>query len=465
MRHIYRKVSHDWVLDYLKSSPQVKIVVHCFGENLGMDFGYFDLWHLLRRELGTRLHLTLCRANVDETNCIGFDRLMDTCETPLDAFHHGMVKQKYPDGRDWVQHLTSSDLSIFPASFKQLDLGTLLVTIGMANSEAWLSQFSEATCDVNTLREAVRLLLPPCKDDAGQWTVEKINPWDRNSFESHVIDSPDYPVKWRDTSYSLAETAKDYLRVSLRWPDNVRWYYTIDRQFQVLHDIVERIKQKGRPPKIIFNLKDLDLENNFNRGQTLRKIRDLKDVCNDFVCTYAWVAVPRPGRPTLATELEKLRAHGLRNIRQVNVLQDLRICSAAKVYLSEPAGMAELIGGFRKKPESTFTFPVGKHHLGSYALFNVGCDMQPRASHLKVHPVVQKHSYKIHADMSATDDPLGYRTLRWHVEGSGAKATIGENLRFDDHLYFEAAQETVFRQMYENSRCDLIEAVAETYCS
>jgi hypothetical protein len=194
----------------------------------------------------------------------------------------------------------------------------------------------------------------------------------------------------------------DYIRFSLRWPDHVRWYYSIDRQFEVILEIMRRVREAGKPVKVMFSLKDGEIGNNFNRGQTLQRLRQVQDAADEILFTYSWTSRPYHARKTEAEELISLASAGITNVKRVDIWEDLLISQACKTYLSDPGGFAEVICLLRH-PGSTFLFPVSYGHLCTYVTLDA--DRKPVRS--KVAPVVLDQAYGCEATLSAPDDPRG----------------------------------------------------------
>ncbi len=110
--------STDFLQDCRTGRP-IRIRIFNLGENLGMDFAYFCHYHSLKKAF-PNVTLDLCRSNVDETNCIGFDQHHGRGVLPIDSLQMAVVRQRYPDGTDWVQRLHAGDMSIFPPGFTNI---------------------------------------------------------------------------------------------------------------------------------------------------------------------------------------------------------------------------------------------------------------------------------------------------------------------------------------------------------
>jgi hypothetical protein len=444
----------------------IRIKVCNFGENLGMDFAYFCHYLSLKRAF-PNVSIELFRSNVDETNCIGLETHHGKVSLPVSSLSVAVVSQRYPDGSDWVQRLVRGDDSLFPGTFSDGSGADYIWGIGMGSSPQWLSRFpGHPWLNSPIVREAVERFnaetgklqrVAPALLDLGPLEAD-IVPWDRTLLEHLCYQDAGYPFRFRDEYVrdQAPEQFADYLRVGLRWPDHVRWYYSLDRQYEVLFEILRRLKRSGREVKVLYTLKDGEVGNNFNRGQTLQRLREVQDACDDVLFTYSWPLRPYFGRKTEAEELKCLAHAGIRRVRRVDIWEDLLMSSHCKVYLSDPGGFAEVISMLRKDSTSTFLFPVSFNHASTY----ITLSRNLRPERLKVSPVTISQSYSCKPTLNPPEE-APRRVIHWDVAFRDKHYRIGNDCHGDDWKYFEEAQATAFREMYSMTRDELINGVVE----
>lgn len=462
-------VSPQDLLTDLRTNRPIKIKVFNLGENLGMDFAYYCHYMALRK-LFPNVSITLARSNVDETNCIGLDKWQGKVVLPINDLQMAVVSQRYGDGRDWVNHLQDGHFHIVPLSFRNVDGYDYICGIGIGESPIWLKQYPDKKVINTSIILAVveqhlnesGYIGDGTPLDLGEHT--QIKPWSRTLLEYFNINDQTYPFTFTPQyiAHINPQQYSDYIRLSLRWPDHVRWYYSIDRQFEVVYDILKKIKEAGKPVKVMYSLKDGEIGNNFNRGQTLDKLRRIVDLSDDFLFTYSWPLRPYHARAPEWVERGKLATIGITGdkVKQVDVWEDLLISSYCKTYLSDPGGFAEIISILRRnRADSTFLFPVSFGHLCTYITLNR--NREPIA--LKINKEVVDMSYDCQATLSAPDDPEGYRTIYWTLKYKDDIRQIGENNHGDDWKYFEEAQHTVFKDWYERSKDQLINEVVKQH--
>ena len=132
-----------------ESNPKLKIKVFNLGENAGMDLAYFCHYHVLK-ELFPEIVIDLCRSNVDETNCIGQETYRGKVKLPVDNFNMAIVKQRYPDGSDWIQKLNKKDFQLFQKILK-VQKGTMLFGV----SELGLPNYGKINLKTRKLSAAI----------------------------------------------------------------------------------------------------------------------------------------------------------------------------------------------------------------------------------------------------------------------------------------------------------------------
>lgn len=461
------ELNHIELLELLQNTPSLKIKVFNLGENLGMDFAYFGHYMALKKYF-PNITIDLYRSNVDETNCIGLENYQGKVILPVDKMEMAIVSQRYPDGTDWCTKLNREDYSIFTDEFRSIENYDLILGIGYGSAPCWQKQYPSNTkfINANTIKAAIELYLkqenklPELNKINLGINHSKIKPWERTALEYLVFDDSKYPFTFTEEYKSLVQASKykNYLRVGLRWPDHVRWYYSIERQFEILINVLHRIRKQGKPVNLIFTLKDGEIGNNFNRGQTLQLLKRVQDMCDNCLFTYSWPFKPYHGRKTENQELDSLKHAGIKNVKKVDVWEDLLISSSCKVYLSDPGGFAEVISMLRK-PHTTFLFPVSFQHSCTY----ITLDHDNNPINLKVNQIVADQFYDCTPVLSAPDDPEGYRTTHWNLQYLEDKRVIGDNCHGDDWMYFQAAQQTVFKDWYLATRESLIYNVCNEY--
>ena len=455
------KISSEEFLLRLQENPNLKIAVCNFGENLGMDLAYFCHYFVLKEQFPD-ITLDLFRSNVDESNCIGQDTWPGKVRLPLNDYILLSVKQRYPNGMDWVQKLSNKDFSIFPSGLiDRLHQYDILWAIGMASSEAWLSNFSTMACiespDVyNLLRKT-----NPFTTITNLDVPKEYRPWPRTAMEYACYDKPGYPFaftqEFSSKMLAIADWSK-YMRVSLRWPEYMRWYYTIDRQYKVLFDIISGIKASGKPVNIIYNLKNGEIGNCFNRGQTLDRLQAINQICDSCIFTYSATQNPYFHRRTEEQELETLRQIGI-NPLKIGFWEDLYICSTVKVYFSEHGGLAEVVPILRKDPDTSLVWPTSYEH----AAVHLTCNSDGIPFRKKSNDLTYKQSYDREAFILEADNIGPRRVDHWRISFKGKDHIIGDKCNGDDWKYFDAAQDTVFKEMYEYTRHDLVKEIVSQY--
>lgn len=464
----FYKNAIELIEDLEKNEPR-KIRVYNLGENLGMDFAFYGHFLALKRFF-PKITIELYRSNIDETNTIGFENWKGKAKLPVDDIKMEIVKQRYPDGNDWVKKLVNNPNDIFSKEFLDATSCDYVWLIGMGTCESMKEYLKpkiggiESDVVLDALeKHAEKISFNPLHNkeiDISKYSVE-IKPWYRTLAEYLVDDLEEYPFTFIDTPFSLQcrDSFRDYIRISLRWPDHVRWYYSIDRQYEILFESFKKIKSVGKQVKVVYSLKDGEVGNNFNRGQTIDKLLKVKSLCDDMILTYSWPSNPYFGRPSEEQELMKLKSAGFNKIMKVDVWDDLLLSSACKVVLSDPGGFMEVLHLIRNDKDTLLMFPISAGHLCTYLTLNK--DRKP--VYCKVNPLLLKQAYNIQATLSPLDDPEGYRTLYWNIDFQNQYWKIGENLHGDDLIYFEAAQQNVFKQMYNQTKDDLIDEVVKQY--
>lgn len=460
-------ISAQELLQDLRSGRNIDIKVFNLGENLGMDFAYFGHYMALQ-EIFPNVKIDLFRSNVDETNCIGLETYQNKANLPVRSMVMATVKQRYggQSGPDWTHFLNNHNYDIFSNNFRSILGYDYVWGIGYGSAPCWKDQYPEETrfLGSDTVSAAIEMHLRetnafpnyPVLDLAN---TKDLRPWDRTLMEYLVYQREDYPFTFNRTFQILdGERYQDYMRVGLRWPDHVRWYWSIERQYEALFDIIGKIRQAGKPVKLIYTLKDGEVGNNFNRGQSLELLRRVQDLCDDCLFTYSWPLAPYIGRISEYQELVNLKQAGIRKIKKVDVWEDLLLSSMAKVYFSDPGGFAEVICMLRKS-ETTFLMPTSFQHLCTYITLN----QNREPINLKIHPVCVSQGYDCCPVLSAPDDPEGYRTLHWNIYFKEQVYKIGDNNHGDDWKYFQLAQDNVFKEMYDLTHHDLVNAIVEQY--
>lgn len=462
------QVNHIDLLNDLKSGRPIRIKVFNLGENLGMDLAYFDHYHALKHYF-PNVEIHLYRSNVDETNCIGLENWRGKVELPVDNLEMAVVRQRYPDGQDWAQKLNNHQWDIFTPDFRNIEGFDYIWGIGYGSAPCWQAQYPEETkfiqaSTVQALFTAVPEVVEKSRSMSEVYAginSQDIKPWERTALEYALPDSlieTQYPFVFTPEFryYLSADQFKNCIRVGLRWPDHVRWYYSIERQFEFVHEVITKLRNSGSPVNMVFTLKDGEVGNNFNRGQTLQHLRRLQDACDQSLFTYSWTANPYQHRLSEQQELARLRDAGIKNVQKVDVWEDLLISSACKVYLSDPGGFAEVICNLRD-PESTILFPTSFNHSATYVSLNQ--DKVPVK--LKINRVSANQFYRCDPVLSAVDDPEGYRTLHWNMQYLDDKRKIGDNNHGDDWQHFENAQANVFKDWYYATKDALGDAVVK----
>ena len=459
-------ISPAELLRILKQDKKIKIKVFNLGENLGMDFAYFGHYMSLR-SLFPNLEVHLCRSNVDETNCIGLDRHDGKVLLPVDSLSMATVQQRDENERDWVSKINSGDLSIFSPEFLETDSFDVVWCIGMASSPQWTNRIKKPIISSGTVREAVELNLREIGCIDGSTPIEvgcketEVREWDRTALEYLCHFSKAYPFLWTEESLrsDLAMNYRDYLRVGLRYPDSVRWYYSIERQIDMLFEIIAEIRAANKPVKIVFTLKDGEVGNNFNRGQSHTFLNRLQSVCDDILFTYSWPSKPYHGRPTEAQELKKLREYGITNVRKLDIWEDILLATNCKVYFSDPGGFAEVISMTRKDSNTTFLMPVSFNHASTYLTLNA----RREVIRTKINPICTRHFYSCVPTLNPPDE-IPRRVTHWDLSFQDRKYKIGEDCRGNDWWYFEQAQGTVFKDLFEITSKELTRSIAKQYC-
>jgi len=457
-------------LSDLKTGRHIRIKIFNLGENLGMDFAYYCHYTMLRK-LFPNVELVLCRSNVDETNCIGLETYEEKVNLPVHRLQVAEVKQRYPDDSDWVKQLQRGNYDIIDYEFRDMGGYDYLCGIGIGESPVWLDQYRAHGDGLQVINTSV-ILQAIEKHIAETGAVDKpllklpkyteIKPWARTLLEYMCVDDLTYPFTFTEDYMKKINPwhYSDYLRISLRWPDHVRWYYTIERQYSVVFRILKKIRAASYPVKVIYSLKDGEVGNNFNRGQTLNHLRGIQNMCDECIFTYSWTSQPYRGRLSEERELINLRKAGIKDVRKLDLWEDLLTSSHCKTYLSDPGGFAEIISILRRKhASSTFLFPVSFGHLCTY--ITLDANRQPIG--LKVNPIVIDHAYDCKPTLSAPDDPEGYRTMFWDMRYKDDVRKIGENCHGDDWMYFEKAQKTVFKDWYKWTADSLVDTVVEEH--
>jgi hypothetical protein len=461
------KISPDELLEILDSGKPVKIKVFNLGENLGMDFAYMA-HYLVLKKIFPNVTIDLYRSNVDETNCIGFELYDHYAELPVDNMVMEIVRQRYPDGKDWTQKLNSRDYSILSEDFRTLDGYDIMWGIGYGGAPCWMEQYPEdtkiidsaiATAAIEKAAEQKNITHTFRKLEDITFDDSLIRQWERTNVEYMCYWDDKYPFKFKDGVLDNYAKYKDFIRLGARWPDHVRWYYTVDRQIEVICDIIKKTRELGHSVKVVYTLKDGEVGGNFNRGQTIDKLKRIQDLCDECLFIYSWPANPYHGRKPEHVELAQLAAAGITNVKRVNVWEDLAITSQCKTYLSEPGGFSEVINCMTNDPHNVFVFPVS-YELGS-TYVTLDKDRQP--IRFKMNKIVGKQMYSCKPFLSAPDDPEGYRTTHWHLTYNNVTTKIGDNCHGDDWKYFEQSQEGLFRDWFLATKNDLIEEVVKSY--
>jgi len=380
----------------------------------------------------------------------------------VDDLQMAVVKQRYPDGADWVTHLNNNNPDVFPEKFLSDEGYDYIWRIGMASSPTlehhWPSaKWLDSNIAANTLEEYYKKEYPHIENpilDIGDGKVG----WDRTLVEYMCMDETDYPFTFKPiftNNSDLTTNYKDYLRVGLRWPDYVRWYYGIDKQFAVLFETVQKIKAAGKPAKLVFSLKDGEVGKNFNRGQTPNLLAKLNDMCDDVLFTYSWTIAPYHHRLPEQQELQQLQNYGITNVRRLDIWEDLLLSSNCKTYLSDPGGFAEVITILRKKAHSNFLFPVSFEHAATY--ITLDRDRQP--IRFKVNPLIIDQCF----ECIPTLNPENTRTIHWNIKYKNSTAQIGDDNHGDDWLHFQNAQDGIYREWFNKTKDDLVNAVVKSY--
>jgi len=450
----------------LRSGRPIKIKVLNLGENLGMDFAYFCHYKIMK-EFFPNVEIHLYRSNVDETNCIGLETYRGKVNLPVDDLQMAVVKQRYQlEGggeTDWVNLLNEGDPTVFPDGFVSDEGFDYIWRIGMASAPI-LEQFwpTAKWIDSNIAANALEI---HNNEVAHLGLGRKVYPidgkvgWDRTLLEYMCMDDDDYPFTFTDEyiaeNMDLAYNYRDYLRVGLRWPDYVRWYYGINKQFNVIFDIVRRLRELGKPVKIIFTLKDGEVGKNFNRGQTPDLLARLQDMCDDILFTYSWTVAPYHHRLSEKHELQQLRNCGIENVRRLDIWQDILLARNCKTYLSDPGGFAEFITILRTNRYSNFLFPVSFEHAATY----ITLDRDREPIKFKVHPIVIDQCFQC----TPTLNPENTRTTHWDIKYKDSEAQIGDDNHGDDWLHFQNAQDGIYTEWYNSTAPDLVAAVVESY--
>ena len=461
-------VSPETLLNDLKNGPQ-RIVVYNIGENLGQDLAYFSFYQAIKQYF-PQTKILLYRSNVDETNCIGLEDWPAYAKLPVDDLRVAEVKQRYPDGKggeeDWVARL-HKDKPVFPDWFLNPGNADYLWMIGMASSPMWTEGFPGAKIiSSSTVAAAIEKYVTeenilPSTPVIDTGVNDKLVPWERMLLEYLVLDNPSYPVRFTPSpEYIWSSQYKDYLRVSLRWPDHVRWYYSIDRQYEMLFEIIDRVRKAGKPVKLVYTLKDGEVGNNFNRGQTHQMLRAVQDACNDVLFVYSWPKAPYRGRPTEQEELDKLKKFGIKNVKKLGIWEDLMLAYHCKTYFSDPGGFAELITTIRKDHQNLFLMPVSYNHGCSYITLN----HERKPVNLKINPLCVRQFYSCVPTLNPPEESPR-RVTHWTVSYGGKTWKIGDDCHGDDWLAFQNAQEDVFKEMYQATKKDLVAGVVRSYCN
>lgn len=464
--------------DDLVNERPVSIKVFNLGENLGADFAYFCHFHVLRKlfpgsdpyENGLGPEITMARSNVEDTNAIGFGQAPNYLYYVPVEIAESLVKQHYPDGKDWVQKLQAGELSILSEEFRSTEQYKYVTGYGMGDSEVWRSQYDDQSKWI-TIHELTSLLHKhaagrlPDLEPAAPKEVElitadsrSVGQWSRMAMEYKCFEDEEYPFQFDGrTKNRFAQYGDDYLYVSLREPDHVRWYYSVDRQYDLLFSVINRLRSEGKPVKIVYTLKDGEVGNNFNKGQDIRRLKMVQDLADDVLFHYCWTENPRRGRPTEEQELARLKQAGITNVVRTNIWEALALAAASKVYLSEPAGFAEIITVVRRlKPETTFLFPSSAHQLNIY----VTRDQNGVPLRHKVNPVCFRQSYTCIPKMGPPDENNFRFVSHWDVRYGNDRVQIGDNCQGDDWKYFRQAQDTVFKDWFHKTKQELIESIA-----
>lgn len=451
----------------------VTIKVFNLGENLGADFAYLCHFRTLRTmfqsKSGTPPYIKMFRSNVDETNAIGFgDANMYLEYFPTDI-HEEFVKQRYIDGKDWVQKINNHELDILSDKFRNTVGFTYFIGYGIGEAPQWKRNYPEDKWI--TIHELTELLhkyadsklpslptidLPELNNITDR--ARPIGQWSRMALEYKCFNDPYYPFAFADHLRDRFKVYNDYIYVSLRKPDHVRWYYNVQRQFDVLLNLIRELQANGHPAKIVFTLKDGELENNFNMDQSLSMLKQIQDEADDVLFHYCWTANPRPGRLTESHELDRLKSVGITNVIRTNIWEALALANACKCYLSEPAGFAEIITVVRRhRPDTTFLFPSSSHQLNIYVTRNQD-DVPVK---YKVNPLCFAQAYTCTPHMGEPNEQGIQFVSHWMVKYADSEVQIGDNCHGDDWKYFLQAHDGVFFTWYNETHQDLVNAIVE----
>src|SRR3990167_6797448 len=461
-----KTLSSNELLNLIRAKERLRIKVYNLGENLGMDFAFFGHYRAIRK-LFPYVQVNLYRSNVDETNCIGLENFFGKAFLSLDGLKTAVVKQRDANERDWVSYLNAGDLSIFTPEFLDNSEADIVCCIGMASSPAFQKHIDKPIISISTIQHAVEQHLREIgwKDHSTPIQIgcreTEVREWDRTALEYLSLSDPYYPFRW-DAFFersALATDYKDYLRIGLRWPDHVRWYYNIERQFELLFDIISRIRIEGKPVKIVFTLKDGEVGNNFNRGQTHALLNKLQSLCDDILFTYSWTIGPYHHRLSEKQELNKLREYGIYNVKKLDIWEDILLATHCKVYFSDPGGFAEVAAMTRKDADTTFIMPVSFNHASTYLILN----SNRKVIRTKINPICTEHFYECIPTLN-DEKEIPRRVICWEVKYQDKTYKIGEDCRGDDWWHFEQAQATVFKELYEKTAPALIKAIVSEYC-
>lgn len=457
------KISNEEFLQDLLTNRKIRIKIFNLGENIGMDFGYYCHFFCLKKAF-PNVELHMIRTNLAECNSIGLGKYKNTCKPPLDILEEREVRQWYPDGSNWYERLLAGRTDLIPDYDYNMDGYDYYWGLGSGELPIWHQHFPEnlkyitsssvlaVIVNHNNKNKVFREL--PTIEPPHQFNLLDCSPWSRTSLEHLCFMDDDYPVAWLDNSKKYS----DYLRVGLRWPDYVRWYFSIEDQINLVKEVIASIKSTGNKVKIIYSLKDFELENNFNRGQTLEWLKFVNDNCDEALFTYSWCEVGMPDRPSEHEQLKKLFSVGITNIKRLTIWEDLQMCCNAKVYLSEPAGMAEVVYMARPHKESTFIFPTNQSHSGTLVVE----DSQRRLVGLRCNPLVFAHLYKCQPIMSELDDPP-HRLKSWRISWDDNMIEMPEDFPGGDFNWFQSLVPTVFKEFAQAVTAPLVDEIVKQY--
>ena len=451
----------------LKTGRPIKIKIFSMGENIGQDYAYFCHYYSLKKAF-PNIILDLVRGQVAETNLLGFQDYQNIVDISLDSIHEVQMYQWYPDGRDWLQKIRQEQWNIIPAEYRDLTGYDYYWGINVGDSPIWTKQFPSdfPFLKYNVIQESLAIYnkespevfnkTQPLKDIPS--SISKIKGgWERTACEYLCCNEPDYPFSWKDNKPNYYN---DCLHIGLRWPDMTRWYYSLEDQMDLVRKIIGEIKARNRHASIIYNLKDMWLGVNFNRGQTIQWLQWLNDNCDDILFTYCWNPVGMPGRPSLQTELMKLKRAGITALKQVNVWEELKMAYDSKVYLAEPAGFSEVIYMVRaKKGDSTFVFPTCSKCGDAL----ISKDNQGRIIKLKVNEVIFDTLYDCDATMSLPDVQGQSKVLSWRVAYDNIVNIMPIGYPGDDTAWFNSLINTTYKEFAERSKPILIDAIVSKY--